>query len=397
MNLTLLALRNALRNKARLIMTLFGVAVTVMTFLTLETALGSWDSALDLARRDRLVTRHKVSFVLPLPKRYVEEIRSAQGADGQPLVTHATFASWFGGRVPGHEREFFATYAVDAATYTDVHDEMVIDPAALETFKTDRRSALVDDVLAQQFGWKPGDTVTLESPIYPAPDGAPWTLKIAGIYDTKSNAFGRQTLLFHWDLLNEALPPAERDKIGWIVSRTRGDRAAEAAGVLDAFFEEREVQTLSQDERAFSTGFLGMVSAVLDVVGVLAGVIMVIMALILANTMGMSVRERSGELAAMKAVGFSPRHIAYLILAEAAALAAVGSAIGLVAGLFAIDFGIGSFFEQKLSNFFPVFRVELGPALFAFATSIAAALAAAAIPALSASRLHVTEALRRVA
>ncbi|NUO48675.1 MAG: ABC transporter permease [Polyangiaceae bacterium] len=397
MNLTLLAFRNALHNKARLLMTLMGIAITVMTFLTLETALGSWDSALELARRDRLVTRHKVSFVLPLPKRYVEEIRSVQDADGQPLVTHTTFASWFGGRVPGREREFFATYAVDAATYAEVHDEMVIDPAALDAFKTDRRAAIVDELLAKQFGWKPGDTVTLESAIYPAPDGVPWTFTIAGIYGTKSNAFGRQTLLFHWDRLNEALPPAEKDKVGWIVSRTRGDKAAEAASVLDTFFEEREVQTLSQDERAFSTGFLGMVSAVLDVVGVLAAVILIIMALILANTMGMSVRERTSELAAMKAVGFSPRHIAYLVLAEAAALAAVGAAIGLVAGLFAIDFGIGSFFEQNLSSFFPIFRVELGPALFAFTISIAAALAAAALPAFSASRLHVTEALRRVA
>jgi ABC-type antimicrobial peptide transport system permease subunit len=99
----------------------------------------------------------------------------------------------------------------------------------------------------------------------------------------------------------------------------------------------------------------------------------------------------------MKAVGFSPRHIAYLVLAEAAALAAVGSALGLVAGLFFIDFGLGGFFERQLSNFFPFFRVELGPALFAFAVSVAAALAAAAIPAISASRLDVTEALRRVA
>ena len=122
-----------------------------------------------------------------------------------------------------------------------------------------------------------------------------------------------------------------------------------------------------------------MISAVLDVVAVLAAVILIIMALILANTMGMSVRERTSELAAMKAVRFSPRHLAYLVLAEAAALAAVGAAIGLVAGLFAIDFGLGSFFEQNLSSFFPIFRVELAPALFAFAISVAAALAAAAI------------------
>lgn len=397
MNLTLLAVRNALRNKARLFMTLLGIAVTVTTFLTLETALGSWDKAQALARRDRLVTRHKVSFILPLPKRYVDEIRSVHDPDGQPLATHTTFASWFGGRIPGRERDFFATYAVDAATYADVLDEMVIDPAALETFKTDRRSALVDELLARQFGWKPGDTVTLESPIYPSADGAPWTFTIAGIYGSKTAGVARQTLLFHWDRLNDALPAAEKDKVGWIVSRTRGETAAEAASVLDAFFEDREVQTLSQDERAWTTGFIGMISAVLDVVAVLAAVILVIMALILANTMGMSVRERTSELAAMKAVGFSPRHIAYLVLAEAAALAAVGAALGLVGGLFAIDFGLGAFLEEHLSNFFPFFRVELRAALFAFAISIAAALAAAAIPAFSASRLHVTEALRRVA
>lgn len=397
MNLTLLSLRNALRNKARFFLTLLGIAVTVMTFLTLETALGSWDAALNVARRDRLITRHKVSFILPLPKRYVDEIRSVNGPDGQPLATHTTWASWFGGRVPGREQEFFATYAVDAATYFEVLDEVVIDEAALATFKSDRRSVIIGELLAAQFDWKPGDTVTLESAIYPSPDGAPWTFTVAGIYGTRSKAVDRQTLVFHWDRLNEAMPPQDRDKVGWIVSRTRGESAADAAGVFDAFFEDREVQTLSQDERAFATGFLGMISAVLEVVSVLAAVILVIMALILANTMGMSVRERSNELAAMKALGFGPRHIAYIVLAEAAALAAVGSAVGLVLGLFAIDFGIGDFFEQKLSSFFPVFRVELRTALLAFVLSMAAALAAAAIPAIAASRLHVTEALRRVA
>lgn len=395
MSLVILALRNVFREKARAALTLLGIALGMMTLLVLGTALRSWDAAQDLARKDRLVTRHKVTFIMTLPRRYVDEIRAAKRPDGSPLVANATWSSWFGGRVPGREREFFASYAIDPESYFDVMDEIQVSPETLETIKNDRSAAVIGDLLARDFGWKPGDTITLDSPLYPSPDGAPWTFTVAGVYTTKSRAVNRQTLVFPWARLNEALPPQERDTVGWITSTTPGASAADAALAIDRFFEDRDVQTLSQDERAFATSFLGMVSSVLDVVAVLSGVIVLIMAMILANTIAMAVNERAGELAALKAIGFGPRSVAYVVLVEASFFALVGSLLGLVAGICAIDGGLGAFFEEKLTNLFPVFRVEPGLAAVALGVSVAASLAAACVPAWFASRLQVTEALRR--
>ncbi len=395
MSLTILALRNVFREKVRAVLTLLGIAVAMMTLLVLGTALRSWDAAQDVARKDRLVTRHKVTFIMTLPKRYVDEIREAKRPDGSPLASKVTWSSWFGGRVPGREREFFASYAIDPESYFDVMDEIEVSPEALETLRNDRGSAIIGDLLARDFGWKPGDTITLDSPIYPSADGAPWTFTVAGVYTTKSRVMNRQTLVFPWARLNEVLPPHERDTVGWITSTTPGENAADAALAIDRFFDDREVQTLSQDERAFATSFLGMVSSVLDVVAVLSGVIVLIMAMILANTIAMAVNERSGELASLKAIGFGPRSVAYVVVVEAAFFAVVGSLLGLVAGVSAIDGGLGAFFEEKLTNLFPVFRVEPGLAALALAVSVAASLAAACIPAWVASRLQVTEALRR--
>ncbi|WP_394828921.1 ABC transporter permease [Pendulispora albinea] len=398
MNLGSLVVRNVFRNRARLALTVMGAAIAVMTFVTLRTALGSWTKAEAFARKDRLVTRHKVTFILPLPKRYVEDVRSAKGPDGRPLVRKVTWANWFGGREPNHERDFFASMAVDADTYFDVYDDFGVSKDQLEAFKKDRSAAIVGVLLAEKFGWKVGDRVTLESPLFPSTDGAGWTFTVAGLYTPIAKAADRSSFFFHWERLDETLPPEQRNAIGWIASRsTDPEDAVAASKAIDRIFDGRDVQTLSQDERAFTTGFLGMISSVLDVLGVLSFVILAVMALILANAVGMSTRERTGEYAALKAVGFKPRHIAFVVAGESALIGLLGGAVGLLLSYGIIDRGIGKFFEQNMSQFFPVFRVDGGTLMLALAVAVMLGLLASLFPALRASRLRVTDALRRVA
>ncbi len=397
MKLGSLIVRNVFRNKVRFALTVLGAAVAVMTFVSLRTALSSWTAAQQFARKDRLMTRHKVTFILPLPKRYVEDVLAARGADGSPLVSKVTYANWFGGRVPGREREFFASMAVDAATYFDVYSEAIIPPAELEAFTKDRTGAVIGSGLAAKFGWKVGDRVTLESPIFPTPDGG-WNFTIDAIYTPTSQSFNKDGFFFQWARLDEAMPPAQRNMIGWIVSRTtRPDGAADAASALDRIFAERDVQTLSQDERTFNTGFIGMISSVLDVLGLLSFVILGIMGLILANAVGMSTRERTGEYATLKALGFKPRHVAMIVTGESALVAGLGGLLGLALSYGVVDRGIGRFFEENMSQFFPVFRVQGATSASALAVAVALGICAAIVPALRVSRLRVTEALRRVA
>jgi len=388
-----LIVRNVFRNKVRLALTVLGAAIAVMTFVTLRTALQSWAVAQEFALKDRLMTRHKVTFILPLPKRYVDDIANARGDGGKPLTRAVTYSTWFGGREPNHEREFFASVAIDPTTYFDVYDDVLVPHDQLEAFRKDRSGAIVAKTLADKFGWHVGDRVTLESPIYPAPGGAGWAFTISGMYTAPGQAF-----LFHWDRLNETLPPEQRDTVGWIISRTTDPTgAAKASAQLDRLFAERDVPTLSQDERAFNTGFIGMISSVLDVLGVLSFVILAIMALILANAVGMSTRERTGEYATLKAVGFKPRHIATIIAGESALVGFLGGVAGLILSYLVVDRGIGKFFEENMQQFFPVFRIDRATLGLAMAVAVALGLCAALLPAIRVSRLPVTEALRRVA
>ena len=209
MTLTGLAIRNLTRNRFRVVLTIFGVSVMILTFLLIRTVNWSWGAAAAFAAKDRVVTRHKVTFVMSLPKRYVQQVKNS------PHVKQVTFANWFGGKDPKHDREFFSTLGVDNATYFDVYNELSVPPEQLATFQHDKQGAIVGDVLAKKLGWKVGDKVPLESGIYPGD----WEFHIDGIYTTTAHSVDRSTLLFHWDYMNDALPDARKDGVGWIVSR----------------------------------------------------------------------------------------------------------------------------------------------------------------------------------
>lgn len=398
MNLPTVAFKNVGRNKVRLAMTMAGVAIALLTFVTLHTCVRSWDEAQDVARQDRIVTRHKVTFVLTLPIRYINEIRALRGADGQPLLRASTFMNWFGGKDPNNETLFFATIAVDHESFFDVYDEIVLEPSAREAFASQRDAALVGVLLAEKLGWSVGDRVTLESPIYPAPPDRPWSFEVVGIYDTSSKAVDRQTMYFRYDYMNDGIPEAMRDEIGWIASRSADPAAAlEAAAAIDAMFAERETQTLSQDERTFFTSFVGMVGSVLKIMSMLSYIILTILGLILANAISMSVRERTSEYAAMKAMGFTPRHIASLILGESVIISLLGAIPGVILSYVIVDLAMGDFFEANMAQFFPIFRVHPTTLLLAAGAAVVIGLFSGLAPALGAARLNVVDNLRRIA
>jgi len=387
-----LAARNLTRNKARTALTVLGVAVAVVTFVFLRTIVSAWTVAADFAAKDRIVTRHKITFIMTLPKRYVDDVRAAEG------VRRATFASWFGGRDPAHETEFFGTFGVDTDSYFDVYDEMVVPAEQFEAWKQDRAGAIVGDVLAQKLGWKVGDRVTLESGIFPAPPGQTWTFTIDGIYTATAKSVDRSTFHFHWAYLNDALPERARDQVGWIVSRIEDpSRSADRSRALDDLFDPRDVQTLSQDERSFNASFLAGISAVLRAIDIVSLAILAVMGLVLGNTIAMGVRERTSEYGVLRAIGFLPGAIAGFIVAEAVLLGVVGGALGLAVAYPFVEGGVGRWLEENMGSMFPYFRVMTSDALMALAAVVALAAASSLVPALGAARLRVTEALRRVA
>jgi putative ABC transport system permease protein len=385
--LTGLAIRNLARNRFRVALTTVGVATAIVAFLLLRTVMAAWASASDYAAKDRVVSRNKVTFILPLPKRYYTDILAA------PHVKEATFANWFGGKDPKHEHEFFASLAIDP-TYFSVYKEIQVSPEALDAWKHDRQGAIVGAVIAKKLGYKVGDRITLQSGIYPGD----WPINVDGIYTSSTRTIDQSTIFFHWDYLNDGIPVAGRDKVGWIVSRVdEPGRAADTGVAIDKQFDDRDTQTLSMDEHAFGASFLGMFSAILTAIDIISAVILVIMTLILGNTIAMGARERGGEYGVLRAIGFLPWHVALWVVAESLFMGLLGGLLGVAIAWPFINRGIGPALEENMGRFFPYFRLEGASMVAGIAAAALLGAAAAVIPAWRASQLRVVDAVRRVA
>ncbi len=74
MELLRLLFRNALRHKLRSLLTILGVGVAVMAFALLRTVVSAWHAGVEASSANRLITRHAVSFVFPLPLAYRDRI-----------------------------------------------------------------------------------------------------------------------------------------------------------------------------------------------------------------------------------------------------------------------------------------------------------------------------------
>jgi putative ABC transport system permease protein len=273
---------------------------------------------------------------------------------------------------------------------------MTVAPDQMTAWLHDPQGAIVGDVLAKKMGWKLGDKVSLESGIYPVRPS--WDFRVDGIYTPKGRAVDRSSFFFHWKYMNDSMPSNRRDQIGWIVSRV--DNAAETANIgvaVDKVFDEKDTQTVTQDERAFTAGFLAGLSAVLAAVNIISVVILVIMMLVLGNTIAMGVRERTNEYGVLKALGFSSQQIAGFVYGEAIAIALAGGVVGIVIAYPFVELGVGRWLEENMGSFFPFFRIPPLVTATALGLAVALGIAAAAIPAFNASRLKVVDALRRIA
>ncbi len=387
MTLFSIAARNIGRNKLRTSLTVAVVAIATLFFIMLRTVVWSWTSASEFAAKDRIATRHKVSFVMQLPKRYAEEIAQMPG------VTAVCYANWFGGKDPKDENDFFATIATDPPNLLKVYPEIKAPEDQKQAWIADRRGALIGDALAKKKHWKVGDKITLAGSIYPGN----WDFNVSGIYTTTTTNVDRSTVWFHWDYMNESLPERRKDLVGWIVSNINDPGASgRISKAVDAKFDDRDLQTITMSEAALNQSFLGMFSAILKAIDLVSVVMIAIMGLIVGNTIAMGVRERTNEYGVLRAIGFLPKHIAQFVLGEALVIGIVGGVVGLGLGYPFVNLGVGRFLEENMGQMFPQFRVQPQIALMAFGLALGLAIVSAILPARKAASLQVVESLRRV-
>jgi putative ABC transport system permease protein len=380
-----LVARNVFRARLRSTLTIVGLVIAVLAFGLLQTVVRAWYAGSDAASATRLIARNAISLTFSMPVYYREKIRAIPG------VTGVSVSNWFGG-IYKEPKNFFAQFAVDAPTYFPMYPEYIFDQDEYAAFLRDRRGAVVGRQLADLYGFKVGDTIPLKSSIYPGN----WEFTVRAIYDAKDETTITRQMYFHFDYLNEQIKkvfPRRADQAGvFVVSIADSSASADIARAIDAEFKNSLAETLTETEKAFTLAFVAMIETIVVAIeGVSYVVILIIMA-VAANTMAMTARERLSEYATLKALGFPPRTVALLILAEAMLLAAVGGAIGML-----LTPPVVQLFHAATISVFA--KMPLVPQTFYLqaACALVVGLVAGVVPAVRASRIRIVEGLRHVA
>jgi putative ABC transport system permease protein len=376
--------RNTIRHPLRAALTILGMAVAVLAFALLRTVVAAWYSGVNAASPARLVTRNAISLIFPLPIAYLPKIQAIPG------IAQVAYGNWFGG-VYIDEHHFFPKFAVAVRRYFAIYPEYVIPEDQKMAFFQDRRGALAGRNLVRRYGWKLGDPIIIKGNIYPGE----WRFIIRGIYDGADPQIDESRFFFHWDYLNEALKKSvssRADTVGWfLIKVARPELAPQVAAQVDAMFQNSLAETITETEKAFQLGFVSMTEAILLAIQVVSWVVIGVILVVLANTMAMSARERQGEYAVLKTMGFKSRHLVGLILGESLILALAGGLLGE-----ALTFPAVHFFKTALGQYFRVFPLTRATLALGLGVALLVGFLAALLPSWRATRVTIAAALRKV-
>jgi putative ABC transport system permease protein len=379
-----LLFKNAFRHKLRSWLTILSVAIAILAFGLLRTVVDGFYSGVKRASVNRLVTRNAISMTFPLPVSYETRIRQVPG------VTEVSAMNWFGG-IYIDEKHFFPNFAVDPKTFISLYSEYVFPPGQLDAVLRDRRGAAVGRKLAERFGWKIGDVVTLKGTIYQGN----WEFVIRMIYTGRDETADERLFFFHWDYLNETLKrtaPGMADHVGaYIVGIDRGDAAADVAAEIDRTFSNSMAETLTETEKAFNLSFISMADSIIMIVRLVSLIVIIIIIAVAANTMSMTTRERIGEFSVLKTLGFGAWRIAALIFGESLVISMTGCLFGIT-----LTFPAASTFRYYLGSFFPAFVVTNQTVYFDVVAGLLVGLLAAIIPSWRSIRIKIADGLRRI-
>jgi putative ABC transport system permease protein len=385
MELLKLLLRNTLRHKLRSLLTIFGVGVAVMAFALLQTVVTAWYAGVEASAANRLITRHAVSFVFPLPLAYRDQIAQVPG------VNKVTYAAWFSG-VYIDKNQFFARLAVDSDSFFEVYPEFVIEPGQFEAFKRERNAAVIGIDIANRYNLKIGDIMQLEGDVFPGQ----WQFVVRAIYQPRDQTTDPSSMMFHFKYLEERVRqdmPGRAGEIGWYIVRINDpDNSAAISQEIDSLFANSRAETKTETERAFQQSFLSAASAVITAMNIMSFVIIGIILLVVGNTMIMSARERTHEFAILKALGFSGGQLFFLIAGEALILSLLGSAAGLLVTFPAVE----GFQAALPKGWFPVFYVKPETILIGAVAGFVVGMIASIIPLRRVLTTRIVEGLRYV-
>lgn len=379
-------LRNITRHPLRTLLTSGAIAVAVFLLAALHTIVDSLDQAVDEAGEDRVIVQSGLSLFSNLPTSYRQKIMTVPG------VAQACSWVWFGAYYQD-EKNFFAQFGVDEKTLTEVYSEIEIVEGDEATFLANKGSCLVGRDTADKFDFKVGQTVPLISNIFRRNDGEPWTFEVAGIYEPQKVSLDATTIFFHFDYLDDALDAGiatgQRGVSTYTLLLEDGVDATRVTAAVDALFENGPQATQTVPESTFNKQFVTMMGNVPLFVKSIGGGVLLAVLLACVNAMLLTARQQVHDIGIMKALGFSDLAMGLTLMFQSILIALIGGAAGL--GLAVLILGNGG---GPIQQMIPAFALRTPTLVLGLGLAAAVGLIAGIVPAIRASGLQPTAALR---
>jgi len=373
---------NLFRKKARLLLTIGSFAVALFLFAFLAVVRDAFGRGADVAGADRLIIINRTSIINPIPLAYRDKILRIPGVK---VITHN---NWFGG-IYQDEKNFFPQFVIDPENQRQVFPELMVPDDQWNAFLKDRQGAVVGARTAERFHWKIGDRIPIRTTIW---GGGNWEFNIVGIYHGKRPQDDETQFWFQWDYFEEHVPAGIKGNVGWYVLRLNSpDDAVRVAKAIDSEFANSPYETKTETESAFAANWVKQFGNIQFLIVSIGIVVFFTLLLVTGNTMAISVRERTAELAVFKAIGFSDRAVLFFVLSESLVIALVGGFLGLLLAAGAIPV-LGNALNGLLPNLVLAPSVLVSGLLLTLFVGLASGL----LPGLGAMRLRIVNALRRV-
>ncbi|HEV7607431.1 MAG TPA: FtsX-like permease family protein [Steroidobacteraceae bacterium] len=376
---------NLRRRKLRLVFTFISILLAFLMFGMLDALRTSLSQAINMAGADRLMLQSKVNITVSNPRSHYEKVKATPG-----VKAVAPF-NWFGG-VYKDGKQQIQVQITDPEEFMKVYPEVHLKPEELAAWKQDRQAIVIGQALADQYGWKVGQRIPLRSQIWRKANGSDtWEFNIVGIYTVEGTGWDKRSAMFQYDYFNESLQFG-KDLVGWMVIKVANpDDSEKIAGRIDAMFANSSNETKTATERVFVKQFLEQVGNIGLILVSVTTAVFFTMLLVTANTMAQSVRERTNEIGVLKTLGFSGESILGLVLLESLFLTFTGGLAGLGLAWFLAK-GLGA----AIKDYFPVFQIGAGTFLVGVSLMLVFGLVTGMWPALTAMRLKIVDALRRI-
>lgn len=373
---------NLFRKKIRLLLTLGSFAVALFLFAFLAVVRGAFVGNAELASANRLVTINRTSIINLIPLSYKDKIQRIPG------VKYVAHNNWFGG-IYQDEKNFFPQFVIDPETQRQVFPELVVPDDQWANFLKDRQGAIAGAKTAKRFGWKIGDRIPIKTTLY---GGGAWEFNLDGIYHGTRSQDDETQFWFQWDYFEEKIPDRVKGQIGWYVIRIdKPDDAPRIAKAIDAEFANSPNETKTEAESAFAANWVKQFGNIQFLIVSIGAVVFFTLLLVTGNTMAISVRERTSELAVLKAIGYSDRAVLFFVLAESLVIALFGGLLGLGLAL-----AVMPLLGAALASMLPNLVLPGSVLLLGLGVAVVVGIASGLLPGIGAMRMRVVNALRRV-